>query len=81
MKKTLKKLLTLVLSAAVILSTLMCAIPATAAKADPAKDFMAGKYGVMLHFLPAGSSDWNETVNNFSVENFAKELDDDYARL
>ncbi|MBR4072839.1 MAG: dockerin type I repeat-containing protein [Clostridia bacterium] len=72
MKKTLKKILTLVLSAAVLLSTLMCAIPVTAAKADSATDFMAGKYGIMLHYLPAGSADWNQTVSDFDVTEFAK---------
>ncbi len=75
MKKTLKKILTLVLSAAVLLSTLMCAIPVTAATADPATDFMVGNYGIMVHYLH-NKDTVQAAVNSFKAANFAKQVND-----
>ena len=77
MKKATMRMLSWILSIAVAMSAMVFAIPASAEVYDSNAEFMAGKYGVFLHYLASKNSDgtvegWNETVNSFAVNEFAK---------
>ncbi len=72
MKTTLKKILTLFLSISLILSTLMCTFSVSAVTADHNADFMAGKYGIMVHYLPAPET-LQSSVDSFDAGSFAKQ--------
>ncbi|MBR7133611.1 MAG: dockerin type I repeat-containing protein [Clostridia bacterium] len=76
MKQTIKKLLTLALSLAIVLSAMVFAVPAQAISQDTATDFMAGNYGIFMHYLPSGDAKtdleaWNEQVASFNVDTVA----------
>lgn len=77
MKKATQRILSLMLSVAVLLSAMVIALPVTAETYDVNADFMAGKYGVFLHYLASKNSDgttegWNRSVNSFNVNELAK---------
>lgn len=77
MKKASMRILSLVLSMAVMLSALVFAIPVSAETRDPNAEFMAGKYGLFLHYLASKNSDgttegWNQSVRSFNVNELAK---------
>ena len=81
MKKYFKRLvsaaLCLALTAALIIGV---SVPASAAKYDSNTDWIAGKYGIFLHYLlerqGGGSSleGWNSAVSSFDVDRFAKDI-------
>lgn len=77
-KKTFSLLLSLVLSAVLAAG----GITASAEKYDSNTDFIAGKYGVFLHYLlerqGGGQSldGWNQAVNSFDVNGFAADMHD-----
>ena len=81
MKKHLKKLLVSALGFMLAVAFLVgAAVPASAAKYDPNTDWIAGKYGIFLHYLlerqGGGTSleNWNNAVNSFDVDRFAKDI-------
>ena len=82
MKKHLKKLLVSALGFMLAVAFLVgAAVPASAAKYDPNTDWIAGKYGIFLHYLlerqGGGTSleNWNNAVNSFDVDRFAKDFE------
>ncbi len=82
MNKHLKKILSSALGCLLAVVLLVgTAAPASAAKYDPDTDWIAGKYGIFLHYLlerqGGGNSleGWNQAVNSFDVDRFAKDLD------
>ncbi len=77
MKKATRRILSLMLSVAVMLSAMVFAFPAAAETYDADAAFMAGKYGIFLHYLASKNSDgttegWNRSVNSFNVNALAK---------
>lgn len=71
------RILTLILSLAIVFSAMVFAIPVSADTYDSNAEFMAGKYGMFLHYLASKNSDgtvegWNNSVNSFDVNEFAK---------
>lgn len=79
MKKALTSALGCLLAVMLLIGT---AAPASAAKYDPNTDWIAGKYGIFLHYLlerqGGGSSleGWNTAVSSFDTDRFAKDIHD-----
>ncbi len=87
MRKQFKKALTLLLTLAIMLSTVLVAVPASAATFDGNTDFMSGNYGMFIHYLASKyvdaevnteeySAQWNAAVNSFDVKGFAAQARD-----
>lgn len=81
MKKYFKRLVSAALCLALTAALLIGgAVPASAAKYDSNTDWIAGKYGIFLHYLlerqGGGSSleGWNSAVSSFDVDRFAKDI-------
>ncbi len=84
MKKFLTRIIT-ACAAVVTAVSVCCGAPfgVSAERYSESTDFMAGKYGIFLHYLASmqlgGSaplSSWNELVNSFDTDAFAKSADD-----
>lgn len=84
MKKFLTRIIT-ACAAVVTAVSICCGAPfgVSAERYSESTDFMAGKYGIFLHYLASmqlgGSaplSSWNELVNSFDTDAFAKSADD-----
>lgn len=80
MKKMFKKVLSLVICFAVLsVGILGTALNASAVKYNTNADWMAGKYGISMHYLHENAggqgstiATFNEAVNSFDVDKFAK---------
>lgn len=81
MKKYFKRLVSAALSLALTAALLIGgAVPASAAKYDSNTDWIAGKYGIFLHYLQERQGNgttwegWNSAVSSFDVDRFAKDI-------
>ncbi len=83
MKRLIKKIIPCIVCFALLFTLAVPTTPAKAERFNPNTDWMVGKYGIMLHYLPGmvGSNNptiesWNETVDSFDTEKFADDMVD-----